>query len=209
MRLLRRVQYSLSRGVGIVILAAGIAGCGTNSPTSTSKNDPKDPKAPPSAITDTLRVNDRVKIDITGTPETIEANDYEIAADGTIKLHFAGNIQAVGKTPDQLAKDIQDALVPKYYAHANVVVLSTGRYAYIGGEINPGKEGRIVIAGQMTLTGLIDTAGGFNAFANRSKVQITRVDGTVLTVNYRKAVRHPELDPPIYPGDRIYIPRRF
>ena len=209
MRLLRRVQYSLWRGVAIGVLAAGIAGCGTNSPSSTTKNDQSDPKAPSSVNTDLLRVNDRVRIDITGTPETIEASDYEVAADGTIKIHFAGNIQAVGKTPDQLAKDIQDALVPKYYAHANVVVLPTGRYAYIGGEINPGKEGRIVIAGQMTLTGLIDTAGGFNAFANRSKVQITRVDGKILKVNYNKAIRHPELDPPIYPGDRIYVPRRF
>jgi len=209
MRLLRRVQCSSWRGVAIVVLAAGIAGCGTNSPSSTTNNDPKDLKAPPSAATDPLRVNDRVKIDITGTPETIEASDYEVAGDGTIKIHFAGNIQAVGKTPDQLAKDIQDALVPKYYAHANVVVLSTGRYAYIGGEINPGKEGRIIIAGQMTLTGLIDTAGGFNAFANRSKVRITRVDGTSIIINYRKAVRDPKLDPPIYPGDRVYVPRRF
>ncbi len=108
-----------------------------------------------------------------------------------------------------LRKDIQDALVPKYYVHANVVVLPTGRYAYIGGEINPGKEGRVAIVGQMTLTGLIDTAGGFNAFANRSKVRVTHVDGTSQTVNYRKAIVHPELDPRIYPGDRIYIPRRF
>jgi polysaccharide export outer membrane protein len=194
--------------MAIGVLAAGIAGCGTTSPSSTTKSDPKDQKAPPSAATDALRVNDRIKIDITGTPETIEASDQEVAPDGTVKVHFAGNIQAAGKTTDQLARDIQDALVPKYYAHANVVVLSTGRYVYIGGEINERGQGRVVISGPMTLTGVIDTAGGFSPFANRGKVRITRVDGTVLTVNCRKAVLHPELDPQIYSGDRIYIPRR-
>ncbi len=197
------------RGIAMVALAAMISGCGTNSPSSNPKNDPNG-NPPASAATDPLRVSDRVRIDITGTPETIEPGDYEIAADGTVKIHFAGNIQAVGKTPDQLAKDIQDALVPRYYAHANVVVLSSGRYAFIGGEVNPSSSGgRIVISGPMTLTGVIDTAGGFGPFANRRNVRVTRVDGTTLTVNCRKAVLHPELDPPIYPGDRIYISRRF
>jgi protein involved in polysaccharide export with SLBB domain len=51
-------------------------------------------------------------------------------------------------------------------------------------------------------------AGGVTDFAKRTKVQLTRVNGQRITVNYDKALRKPELDPPVYPGDRIYVARR-
>jgi protein involved in polysaccharide export with SLBB domain len=61
----------------------------------------------------------------------------------------------------------------------------------------------------MTVTRAIATAGGFSPFANRKKVLLTRVDGKKFTINCRRAVLHPEDDLPVYPGDVIYIPRRF
>jgi polysaccharide export outer membrane protein len=186
---------------------AVLSGCGTSAPPA-GKNDSKAPT--PDAMTEPLRVGDHVKITITGIPETIDPSEQEIKDDGMVNIPLVGRIQAAGKSPGQLEKDIQDGLVPKYYAHASVTVSATARFFYVGGEVNQNSSGgRIMISGPMTLTGAIDAAGGFNPFANRRKVRLTRVNGTVIIVNYRRAVLHSDEDPPVYPGDRIYIPRRF
>jgi protein involved in polysaccharide export with SLBB domain len=57
--------------------------------------------------------------------------------------------------------------------------------------------------------GAIRVAGGFAAYADKKNVQITRADGTVLYVHCLEAIKHPEKDPPIYAGDRIWVGRRF
>jgi protein involved in polysaccharide export with SLBB domain len=207
MRLLSRIPLFCWRGVSVLTAIAVLSGCGTAPPPageSASKAPPRD------AMTEPLRVGDHVKITIIGTPETIDPSEQEIKDDGTVNIPLIGRIQAAGKSPGQLEKDIQDALVPKFYAHASVTVSATARFFYIGGEVNQNSSGgRIMISGPMTLTGAIDAAGGFSPFANKRNVRLTRVNGTVVIVNCRRAVLHPEEDPPVYPGDRIYIRRRF
>jgi protein involved in polysaccharide export with SLBB domain len=206
MRLLRGNPFSCWRGAAILALSAVLAGCGTKAPPQSGQGQP----GAVNVANAPLRISDRIKIDLTGTPETVEPSEQEISEDGTISIHFLGRVQAAGKTPSQLAEDIRAKLVPSIYAHANVTVLATARFFFVGGEINAsGQGGRIVLSGPMTLTGAIDAAGGFSPFANRRKVRLTRVDGATIVVNCRKAVLHPEDDPPIYPGDRIFIPRRF
>ena len=208
MRLLHRNPSSCGCGLAVLALASVLAGCGTNTPPPLDQ--PQAQAQAPNGLTDPLRISDRLKIDLTGTPETIEPSEQEIKEDGTINIQLIGRVQAAGKTPGQGEKDIQDALVPRYYAHANVTVTPSGRFFYVGGETGPSSSGgRIIFSGPITVTRAIDAAGGFSPFANKKKVRLTRVDGKSLIVNCRKAVLHPELDPPVYPGDRIYVPRRF
>jgi len=206
MRLLHRNLFSCRCAFAVLALAGVLAGCGTNSPTP--PNQP--PPAGTGALTDPLRISDRVKIDITGTPETIEPSEQEIKGDGTVHIQMIGRVQAAGKTPVQLENDIQNALVPSFYTHANVTVTPSGRFFYVGGEVNSGGSGgRLIYSGPITVTRAIDAAGGFSPVANKRRVRLTRVDGTFKIVNCRKAITHPEEDPPVYPGDRIYVPRRF
>jgi polysaccharide export outer membrane protein len=192
--------------LAVLALAAVLAGCGTKAPPPANQSQAQ----ATNGLTDLLRVSDRVKITITGTPETIDPVEMEIKEDGTISVQGVGRIQAAGKTPGQLEKDIQAALVPSYYAHCNVTVSPTGRFFYVGGEVNPSSSGgRIIFSGPITVTRAIDSCGGFSPFANKKKVRLTRVDGKSIIVNCRRAVTHPDEDPPVYPGDRIYVPRRF
>jgi hypothetical protein len=52
----------------------------------------------------------------------------------------------------------------------------------------------------------INTCGGFTDYANRRSVRIVR--GTqVIYVDCVKAAAVPGADPPVYPGDQIYVPR--
>jgi polysaccharide export outer membrane protein len=210
MRLIQRISSFYSCGFAALALAAVVAGCASSSPPPAKQADPKAQSGATGALTDPLRISDRVKIEIFGTPEPIPPSEQEIGGDGTVGFDLIGRVQAAGKTPVQLAKDIKEALVPKYYAHAGVTVTPSGRFFYVGGEINAsGSGGRIIYSGPITLTRAIDAAGGFNPFANRRKVRLTRVDGTVKIVNCRKAVLGQEEDPPVYPGDTIFISRRF
>src|SRR5665213_2395007 len=132
MRLLHRYSSSCWSGLAVLALASVLAGCATQTTPPPKQAQP----VTAGALTDPLRVSDRVKIEITGPSETIPASEQEVSGDGTVRLDLIGDIQAAGKTPGQLGKDIQEALVPKYYAHANVTVAPTGRFFYVGGEIS-------------------------------------------------------------------------
>ena len=68
---------------------------------------------------------------------------------------------------------------------------------------------RIQYATKMTLLQAINTAGGFTDFADKKKVQVTRADNKLIKVNCVKAIDHPELDVEIFPGDQIYVPKKF
>jgi polysaccharide export outer membrane protein len=211
MRLLHRKSFFSFCALFVLAMIAVLPGCATNDPSSTSPASPAPAVAQDhNALMDPLRVSDRIKIEFSGTPEPIDPVEEEVAADGTVNVQFAGHIQALGKTPAKLAKDIEDALVPKYFAHLSASVTPTGRFFYVGGEISQnGSGGRMLYQGPITVTRAIDAAGGFSPFANKKKVRLTRVDGTQIIVNCVKAIDHPEKDPPVYPGDRIYVPIRF
>jgi protein involved in polysaccharide export with SLBB domain len=58
----------------------------------------------------------------------------------------------------------------------------------------------------------IAAAGGFTDFANKRSVKLIRRDGRSQKVNYNKALAHPEqpeLDPTVFPDDKIHVPRRI
>jgi len=190
-------------------LTLALAGCDT---AGVSSPPPERPAFAAGASTNSpangaLRVGDRVVVELTGNPEVIQPVGQEIAADGTIKLPFIGTIQAAGKSPAQLQNDIQEAYVPKYYRHVNVTVTPPMRYFTVGGQVNKGD--RFPYTAPITVTAAIQTAGGFDPYANKKKVQLTRVDGKVIIVNCLEVLKHPDLDPPVYPGDKIDVPRRF
>ena len=84
---------------------------------------------------------------------------------------------------------------------------SSTRFYYVGGEVK--RPGAQPYLGKTTVTKAIQSAGDFTDFAKKTKVQVIRADGTTLRVNFNKAIDEPSLDPPIYPGDKLHVPRRI
>jgi len=70
---------------------------------------------------------------------------------------------------------------------------------------NPGRQ---VYIGATTVLKAIQSAGDFDDFAAKTRVEVTRTDGTFIKVNCIKAAKDPKLDLPIYPGDKINVPMR-
>jgi polysaccharide export outer membrane protein len=133
--------------------------------------------------------------------------EQKVKSDGTINLVLIGDVKAEGKSVRNLEKDIFDAYVPKYYKRCTVVVKQTDRFFFVDGQVK--QPNRFMYAGEITLMGAVAAAGGPTDYANKKKVQITRSNGKIEVVNIIKALDDPNLDLPIYPGDRVNVPRRW
>lgn len=153
-----------------------------------------------------FHVGDQVAVTLVPqSGENIMTSSQRIGEDGSITLLLIGQVVATNKTATQLQKEIYGLYVPKYYTGMNVVVTGDTRYFYVDGEVRaPGNK---ELQGDMTVIKAISMAGGFTDFANKKKVQITHA-GHKRIVNVPKAIEDPSLDVSVYPGDKIWIPRR-
>jgi protein involved in polysaccharide export with SLBB domain len=160
-------------------------------------------------VPEAFRPGDSLTVTFTDTPITIQPFDQKIKSDGTITLILNKMFHAAGKTTGQLEQEIRAAYVPSYYKYMTVTVtrdISTQWY-YVEGEVR--QPNREIYNSRLTVTMAIASAGGFTDFANKKKVKLIRVDGRTQTVNCVKALNDPSLDPEVYPGDKVHVPRRL
>jgi polysaccharide export outer membrane protein len=173
-------------------------GCGTRGPVYMD---------PPVMSGETFRMGDQVTISFSGVEEPPPAHTERIKEDGKISLDYVGAVEAVGKTPGQLQREIRALYVPKYYRDITVTVISQSQFYSVGGEVRaPGPK---EYNGQMDIVKAIQSAGDFTEYASKKKVLLTRANGHQERVNVLKAIEDPRFDVPVYPGDKIYVPRRL
>lgn len=133
--------------------------------------------------------------------------DDTIKEDGSITLYYNEKFQAAGKTVNALQAEIHDRYVPKYYQYMTPSVKTADRFFSVGGEVR--LNNRYVWTSGMTVLRAIDAAGGFTDFARKGKVSITRANNQREYEDCVKALKHPELDLPVFPGDQILVHKRF
>ncbi|HHQ41834.1 MAG TPA: sugar ABC transporter substrate-binding protein [Chromatiales bacterium] len=140
-----------------------------------------------------------------------------VRPDGKITTPLVEDLQASGKTPTQLARDMEQAL-SKYIKNPIVTVIVTGfvgRYSEqvrVVGEAAkpqalPYKEG-------MTLLDVMIAVGGLTEYAAGNRARLVRmVDGKqqVYTVRLEDLVRRGDVSANvrILPGDVLIIPEAF
>jgi len=156
---------------------------------------------------DPLQIGDRIRVELSGTADTPESKEQDINADGSINLTRIGFVAASGKSASQLEKEIQAKYVPDWYPQITVTVTPVARYFFVLGQVV--NSGRILYTGPITVLGAIGAAGDFTPFADKAHVKVIRADGSIETINCKRAITHPELDVPIYPHDKIQVGRRF
>lgn len=199
---LGKLLGSLWRAGLLALVVAGFTGCQTGG----------DATGPKSVVTsapevDFLRPGDPVTITFTGVANAPAPHSERVKEDGTLTLPLNVRIQAAGKSRGQLQKDIYKAYVPDYYKESLTITVQTeNRYYFVNGEVKLPQ--RVVYSGETTVMSAIASAGGFTDFASRRRVRVTRANGERLVVNCVKALTDDKADKPIYPGDRIDVPRR-
>jgi protein involved in polysaccharide export with SLBB domain len=154
-----------------------------------------------------LRKMDALTIIFSDLPYSQPAIEDRIREDGTLTLIQNQTFKVEGKTRGELANEIRERYVPKFFKNMTVTVKLTEstRFYYVGGEVK--NAGRQVYLSQITLLGAIRSCGDFTDFANKKKVRLTRADGSTSIINCKKAIVDSKLDPEVYPGDKIYVPR--
>ncbi len=156
---------------------------------------------------DVLRIGDTVSVSFSDLANPMSAIPADIKEDGTITLAYNEKFVAQGKSLGELQLDIRERYVPKYFKYMTPVVRIADRFYFVGGEVR--QPNRQIFTGSMTVLGAISSVGGFTEFARKTKVQVTRANGEKFTVNCLKALQDPALDKPIYPGDKINVPKRL
>jgi protein involved in polysaccharide export with SLBB domain len=205
-------------GMGCIFACVLLAGCLTDSPDPYGFDPLKPNSTPPMAgsgnsqsstnAPGVLRSGDELIVSFVDLGvNAIAPVDDQIKSDGTITLIYNKTFAAAGKTVGELQTEIRKCYVPAYFVNMTPTVKVQDRFYSVGGEVRT--PNRFLWTGSMSVLQAINTAGGFNDFANRKNVSLTRASSEQLTVNCKKAIDQPELDLPVYPGDKIYVHKRL
>ncbi len=152
-----------------------------------------------------FQVGDLIIVTFSDTLEPLPPHEERIKEDGFITLPLIGRVQAAGKTPGELQKEIQDKYVPKFYRRLTVTVKYQAQelsYSVLGEVRMPGPRPYL---GVTTVTKAIGAAGGLTDYASKRNIWLIRANGTKIKVNYRKAIADPKFDPQVFPGDSINV----
>jgi protein involved in polysaccharide export with SLBB domain len=154
-----------------------------------------------------IRVGEILKISFTDMVVLIPPIEDRVREDGTITLLYNKVFKVAGKTVGDFQKEIRDTYVPDYFVQMtpNVISLVRQERYFVDGEVKIPSEKPYV--GRITVTQAITGCGGFTDFAKKTRVQLIRADGTIETIDCKKAIKNPKLDREVMPGDKIYVPR--
>lgn len=175
------------------------------------------PAGTPSGITKTVAGVD-TKNYIIGSDDELSIIVFEnsqfnvpletVRPDGKVTMPLIGELQASGKTPDQLKGEITETLSREYMnlpPHVSVIVVRVlSKNYYINGEVL--KPGKYPLTVPTTVMQALVNAGGFKDFANKKKIKIQR-GAKFFTFNYKEVSQGKKLEQNILlePDDQIFV----
>lgn len=187
----------------VPVLVAGLIACA--SPPAPSPPDPEPGHEEPYVI----GPGDGLRVATWKMPELTDV--LVVRPDGKISFPLLDDVQAAGLTPLEL-KEVMTESLREFVDNPDVTVVVTNvqsKRAFVTGE---GARSVVVPLQRDTrVLQAIVTAGGFNAFADKSKVKILRPkpDGVVeYRFDYNAYIdgRAPESNILLHDGDTIVVP---
>jgi len=139
------------------------------------------------------------------------SHEITVRFDGKVTVPLLGDVEAAGRTPQELGDDIARGL-GRYLAAPQVtlsVVQANSARFYVLGLV--GHPGEFPLTRRITVLQALAIAGGFKEYARTDGIVIIRQDGdaeVVLTFNYKHVEGGKDLtqDMPVRPGDTILVP---
>src|SRR5262249_19770844 len=138
--------------------------------------------------------------------------EVTVRPDGKVSLPLLNDVQAQGRTPDEL-RDALKVAAAAFLEDPNPTVIVKeikSRRVFITGQVE--KPGPYPLTGDMTVLQLIAMAGGMREFADGSNITIMRkaADGStqMLPFNYRDVLKRKNLrqNVQLKPGDTVVVP---
>jgi polysaccharide export outer membrane protein len=139
------------------------------------------------------------------------SRDITVRFDGKVTVPLLGDVEAAGRTPQQLGEELARSL-GRFLAAPQVtlgVSQSNSARFHVLGQV--GRPGDFPLARRITVLQALAIAGGFKEFAKTDSIVIIRQDGdaeTALSFNYKRVEGGKDLsqDILIHPGDTILVP---
>ena len=154
--------------------------------------------------------DDLLAISVWKEPEI--SRSVPVRSDGKISLPLAGEVQAAGKTPLQLERDIAGKL-KDYVSEPEVTVIvqeiKSQKFNILGQVARPGSYS---LAQSARVLDAIAVAGGFRDFAKQKSIYILRQnpDGSESRIhfNYKDVIKgkNPAQNIKLQPRDTIVVP---
>lgn len=150
---------------------------------------------------------DTLNVAVFGVPEL--TGEIQTDASGQFGFPLIGAVQASGKTPMDIAREIEARLAESYVRDPAVtvnVVESTSNVMTVGGQV--GRPGQYPVLGRMTLLRAVSIAGGMGEFARQDEVILLReaADQRYIGVYDLSAITNGNYaDPEIFANDIIIV----
>jgi polysaccharide biosynthesis/export protein len=154
--------------------------------------------------------SDVLAITVWKEPEV--SRSIPVRPDGKISLPLVGELQAAGRTPLELERDISGKL-KAYITNPDVNVMvqqiNSEKFNVLG---RVAHSGSFPLASDTTVLDAIATAGGFMDFAKATGVYVLRSTPgggqKRLAFNYKDVIKgkHPEQNIKLEPGDTVVVP---
>lgn len=150
---------------------------------------------------------DKLAVRVFGVPELSQT--VQVDASGRISLPLAGFIDAQGKTPEELAREITARFSERYVRNPQVSVNleeTVSQVVTIDGQVR--EPGLYPVVGRMTLMRAIATAKGATEFARLQDVVVFRTVGQrdmIALYNLQAIRRGLYPDPEIFASDVVVV----
>jgi len=190
----------MSCGLAILGLSASLLSAQATSPNETDRS----PEAEY-----LLHAGDVVQIFVWKEPDL--TRDVTVRLDGRITMPLLGDVEAAGRTPQELSKELASRLA-KLIENPVVTVSLTqpnsSRFFVIG---QVGSSGGYPLTGRVTVLQALALAGGFKDFAKTDKILVIRSGSsapTATSFNYKKIEDGSDLAQNVVlrAGDTILVP---
>jgi polysaccharide export outer membrane protein len=199
-----------------LLMVATLSGCATSYPPLEAHADV------PDDYTYIIGPGDSVQMFVWGNPEVTQS--VTVRPDGKITAPLVEELPASGKTPYELARDVEKEL-SKYVRNPLVTIIVEGfvgpysEQVRVVGQVGGGDEGdeqpiAIPYKDKMTLLDLVIAFGGMTDFADGNRASIIRViDGemTQFGVRIDDLIKDADItaNVDIMPGDILFVPEAF
>lgn len=182
-----------------------LAACSNQQPIQTQVTALPDPVAQPYKI----GPDDQLEVFVWKQPQL--SGKVGVAADGTVTIPLAGQMQAAGFTAEQLQNRIAKKLTTFVDDPTVTVRVDDARSQifYVMGEVP--KPGLYRLRPDEVLSQGLAEAGGPGEFADKSRIRVRRrIDGNSeeITINYKdvESGKNVAADIPLVAGDTITVP---
>lgn len=154
-----------------------------------------------------IRHLDVIQVDVFGVEEL--SREVQVNASGAIDYPLIGQVDAVGRTTDELAFALENAFRGSYIRNPDVttrIIERSEQLITVGGEV--ARPGRYPVTQPISLMEAISIGGGMGDYAQREEVLVFRTVGEeryVGVYNMRGIALGNYADPMIYPDDIVMV----